>query len=1013
MSLATFLQSIRAHVLKGIGASGDSPEKLYAPKTLRDSKDKSAVEFSVRIMGVVSAEGHEAWLTVWTRDRDQTDRIETVLGSLDEWEEAGDRQSGERLFRKRGSPVVFGFGDDGTATMIHTETGRAHPFGSAKYRELITGLWNEMTFLLTRPVPEAPSARPEKPPSAAADAWGDASSRTDTALGDLAVERGYLTRQQIDEALDIQHKLREEMGVDQPLVQVLVGKHWLSADQAQELRAAAAVQTGEARLVAGYEAISKLGQGGMGAVYKARRVGTEEFVALKVLPPSLADKAMIARFQRESEIVRKLEHRNIVGCIEFGFDKRRKCYFCALELVDGENLAQHIGRQGRLSEHEALAITRQTTGALQHAFFNGLVHRDVKPENIMVTPNGTAKLLDLGLARPASQEATRLTESGIFIGSPYYASPEQALGQKEVDIRADIYSLGATLYHMVTGKPPFEATTPLAILQKHLTEQLPWPAEVNPDLSDGLCQIIARMMEKSPEDRYQTPNDLNRDLDLLMEGEVPEAADVVLKNSSVKVPAVRRRRRERPASGARISRKRARDAGGHSERERGEADASHDRRGPAAAGEGRSPVSSGLKIVMAAVVIGLGGAIGLLLLLGGPPRRRRDPVVSGGEITDGAAGTSGPSAPGEGAAGSTKTTTASRRLKEIKAMLDPSFKDYAEGRRVLQKFLAEFRDAPEAREAKSLLVKMDAGMAREAEAVVRRAEAKASALASEGRFDEARRAVESARRSFDETDALRKRGDLRIPLAVARIEASRRAFALAAIARAREALTGGSLAEARSALATRAQWSDEERRIAESVLATVTRAEAEAAKESSRQVAWRRFLVGLHRAGKKDVRAASEVLAREGAALREAGLGQKLARFEKLVREAELVDELIVMGLGMSKKMLRLRWKGRTVAGRATGVDERVLKLKPAVGAVMRIPLAEILPEELLGLSGVAKPESPEFTAAGGNRLRVVAYLALRGEYEAARKRLADVAGKEALALREDIDELARALAPP
>ncbi|MHC4502166.1 MAG: hypothetical protein ACYTFI_02590, partial [Planctomycetota bacterium] len=299
MSLSGFLESIRARVLDGIGASGDSPEKLYAPKTFRDSRDKSAAEFSVRVMAVESADGHEAWLTVWSRDGDEIDRIDTVLCSAPEWEEVGDRHSGERLFRKHGTSITFGFGDDGTATMLHGETGRTRPFGRSEYRGFIKTLWGDMTRLLTHPVPRAPSAeeaRAQAPPSAAPDAWGAASSRTDTVLGTLAVERGFLRREQVDEAVEIQRKLRDEMGVDQPLVQVLIGKHWLTADQAQELRAAVAIQTGEARLVAGYEAFAKLGRGGMGAVYKARRVGTEEFVALKILPPSLADKEMIARF---------------------------------------------------------------------------------------------------------------------------------------------------------------------------------------------------------------------------------------------------------------------------------------------------------------------------------------------------------------------------------------------------------------------------------------------------------------------------------------------------------------------------------------------------------------------------------------------------------------------------------------------------------------------------------------------------------------------------------------------
>ncbi|MHC4501737.1 MAG: serine/threonine-protein kinase, partial [Planctomycetota bacterium] len=230
-------------------------------------------------------------------------------------------------------------------------------------------------------------------------------SRKDTVFGGLAVERRYLTQEQLDEAFEVQRKMRDEMGIDQGLEPILLGKKWLSADQAQEIRNAAAVKTGEARLVAGYEVISKLGQGGMGAVYRARRSDSAGFVALKILPPSLATEAMIARFRRESEIVRKLDHDNIVGCVEFGFDKRRRCHFCALELVEGEDLAKRVARLGRLPEKEAVSIATQMAMALQHDYINGLVHRDVKPENIVMTPDGTAKLLDLRLARQANKEA--------------------------------------------------------------------------------------------------------------------------------------------------------------------------------------------------------------------------------------------------------------------------------------------------------------------------------------------------------------------------------------------------------------------------------------------------------------------------------------------------------------------------------------------------------------------------------------------------------------------------------
>jgi formylglycine-generating enzyme required for sulfatase activity len=305
-------------------------------------------------------------------------------------------------------------------------------------------------------------------------------------------------------------------------------------------------------------------------------------------------------------------------------------HFCALELVEGEDLAKRITRLGRLTEDEALSITNQIAMALQHAFYNGLVHRDVKPENIMVTADGTAKLLDLGLARPANQEATRLTESGMFVGSPYYASPEQALGEREIDTRADIYSLGATLYHMVTGKPPFEGTTALAILQKHVNEKLPWPAEVNPELSDGLCRVVAKMMEKSREDRYQTPNDLNCDLDLLQGGGEPEVDVAALKNSSVKVPAVRPRGRRRPDSRARMTPVRERAAARRPERRR--RDSARERRRGAEGGPrpGEKPsrwaaLPTGAKIAMGAGALGLMVVIGLAMFLGGGEPDRKPP----------------------------------------------------------------------------------------------------------------------------------------------------------------------------------------------------------------------------------------------------------------------------------------------------------------------------------------------------------------------------------------------------
>ncbi|MHC4202535.1 MAG: serine/threonine-protein kinase [Planctomycetota bacterium] len=400
----------------------------------------------------------------------------------------------------------------------------------------------------------------------------------DALFGRLAVEREYVAQEQLDEAREAQERGAEAMGVRMPMAQILVSKGLITKDQAQDLANAVAVQTGEASIVAGYEVVSKLGQGGMGAVYKARQVETGQYVALKILPPSLASEAMVKRFQREADVTSKLDHEHIVGCVEFGFDKRRKCHFCALEFVEGEDLGKRLKRTGAIPEGEAVGIALQIARALQHAHANGLVHRDVKPENIMITPAGASKLLDLGLARPANMEATRFTQSGMFVGSPYYASPEQALGNRDIDTRADIYSLGATLYHMVTGTPPFAGSTVMEVLQKHVHEKVPWPADVKPELSDGVCRAIARMMAKKPEERHQDPTGLIRDLDALAAGREPEIGLAPLDDSSV-APAVKpRARRPRPAARARREGRAGRQ---------GEASA-RPRQGPHRAGRGRA-----------------------------------------------------------------------------------------------------------------------------------------------------------------------------------------------------------------------------------------------------------------------------------------------------------------------------------------------------------------------------------------------------------------------------------------
>jgi len=202
----------------------------------------------------------------------------------------------------------------------------------------------------------------------------------DIIVGRLVIERAYVTHAQLDDALTNQRHIHDHMGMDLSLLQVLTSKRLLSPDQEKDIEQAVAIETGKAYEVGGYKVIEKLGQGGFGAVFKARSMTTGETVALKILLPARATPDLIRRFEHEARIVSKLAHKCIVRCVEFGHDPKRNCHFCALEYVEGKNLQEHVGQVGILPEAEALTITYQIAQALQHAHWSGLVHRDVKTE---------------------------------------------------------------------------------------------------------------------------------------------------------------------------------------------------------------------------------------------------------------------------------------------------------------------------------------------------------------------------------------------------------------------------------------------------------------------------------------------------------------------------------------------------------------------------------------------------------------------------------------------------------
>ncbi len=268
-----------------------------------------------------------------------------------------------------------------------------------------------------------------------------------------------------------------------------------------------------------FELLLKLGEGGMGAVYKARMISQDRICALKVLPPKAAEDAeYLNRFLREARATAKLNHPNIVRAYAVGSADGYHVF--AMELVEGTNLKQRIKGLQRLSEDEVVVIGTAIASALAHAHDKGIIHRDVKPENILMDAHGTPKLSDLGLVHVHGDGT--LTQAGFAVGTPHYMSPEQSRGDKEVDGRSDIYSLGCTLYHAATGSTPFDGPTPAVLMLKHINEKMPHPQDVNRELTDDFCRVIDRMVARKKEDRYANFHEVHDDLARLLEGEPPQ-----------------------------------------------------------------------------------------------------------------------------------------------------------------------------------------------------------------------------------------------------------------------------------------------------------------------------------------------------------------------------------------------------------------------------------------------------------------------------------------------------------
>ncbi|MBI3854808.1 MAG: protein kinase [Planctomycetes bacterium] len=255
--------------------------------------------------------------------------------------------------------------------------------------------------------------------------------------------------------------------------------------------------------IPGYELLEQLGKGGMGAVFKARQTSLDRLVAIKILGPDLShDPEFVQRFMIEARTAGKLRHLNIVSAVDCG--EAAKLHYIVMELVEGKPLDKTLKERGRLDERVALEIIKQVAEGLDYAWKHGIIHRDIKPQNIMTTAEGVAKICDLGLCKSVQRDP-KLTSTGFVYCTPQYASPEQARGVRELDCRTDIFSLGVTFYQLVAGRMPFDAVGPGDYLLKYSNETPPPPSESNPKVSRAVDDLILRMMASEPARRPAYP----------------------------------------------------------------------------------------------------------------------------------------------------------------------------------------------------------------------------------------------------------------------------------------------------------------------------------------------------------------------------------------------------------------------------------------------------------------------------------------------------------------------------
>lgn len=317
---------------------------------------------------------------------------------------------------------------------------------------------------------------------------------------DVMLASEVVTAEQIESAQASLRALGAAEVTDDALANELIHQGHLTAYQAEQL------QSGRTRLHLGpYIVTDWIGQGGMGQVYKAVHQVMGRECAVKVLPKDKSTPSAIANFQHEIRAQAKLDHPNLVHAYDAGHDG--KVHYLVTEYVPGEDLRKLVKRQGPLTMRQAANVIRQAALALEHAHENRLIHRDIKPGNILVTPDGITKLSDLGLAGFAGADDP---QKGKIVGTPDYLSPEQIRSPDDIDLVSDIYSLGCTLYYAVTGKVPYPGGSPRDKVKRHLDPSITpmHPRAFNADVTEEFIEVIADMMEKDPTERIPTAQEV-------------------------------------------------------------------------------------------------------------------------------------------------------------------------------------------------------------------------------------------------------------------------------------------------------------------------------------------------------------------------------------------------------------------------------------------------------------------------------------------------------------------------